>query len=234
MKLVLKTKHGLLKQLVGTYKTSGDGFISGGHRSPFSNSSNELVNGIKKCSGISKVGPDWMIGGDVLGDVTVEGLERDLKRSGGTGIVEVSDFLTGEAAVEVGEDLEDVVCHGVVGLTESSGYVASHKGDIKNVVDPRLQGDFDVNSAWRAVEVAMACVSQTSAKRPTMNQVVIDLNESLAIEIGRETEHSIKSMSLNLNYKLPPLARVKDLCPHQQISYKCETEYRASGICYIC
>ncbi|TXG68731.1 hypothetical protein EZV62_003666 [Acer yangbiense] len=201
-----------------------------------------------------------MIGGDVLGDVTVEGLERDLKRSGGTGIVEVSDFLTGEAAVEVGEDLEDVVCHGVVGLTESSGYVASHsykilyykssrlteksdvysfgvvllriitskpaieksearthitewvrfmlaEGDIKNVVDPRLQGDFDVNSAWRAVEVAMACVSQTSAKRPTMNQVVINLNESLAIEIGRETEHSIKSMSLNLNYKLPPLAR---------------------------
>ncbi|TXG46509.1 hypothetical protein EZV62_027989 [Acer yangbiense] len=89
---------------------------------------------------------------------------------------------------------------------------AAQEGDIKNVVDPRLQGDFDMNSAWRAVEVAMACVSQTSAKRPTMNQVVIDLNESLAIEIartnvGHETECSIKSMSLNLNYELPPLAR---------------------------
>ncbi|TXG46403.1 hypothetical protein EZV62_028099 [Acer yangbiense] len=86
------------------------------------------------------------------------------------------------------------------------------EGDIKNVVDPRLQGDFDMNSAWRAVEVAMACVSQTSAKRPTMNQVVSNLNESLAIEIartkvGREAECSIKSMSLNMNYELPPLAR---------------------------
>ena len=82
------------------------------------------------------------------------------------------------------------------------------EGDIKNVVDPRLQGDFDMNSAWRAVEVAMACVSQTSAKRLTMNQVVIDLNESLAIVIARTKvgHETIKSMSLNLNYELPPLA----------------------------
>ena len=84
------------------------------------------------------------------------------------------------------------------------------KGDIKNVVDPRLQGDFDTNSVWRAVEVAMACVSQSSAKRPTMNQVVIDLNESLAIEIartnaGRETES--RSISLNLHSELLPVAR---------------------------
>ncbi|KAK2654538.1 hypothetical protein Ddye_014394 [Dipteronia dyeriana] len=33
------------------------------------------------------------------------------------------------------------------------------EGDIKNVVDPRIQGDFNMNSAWRAIEVAMACVS---------------------------------------------------------------------------
>ena len=83
------------------------------------------------------------------------------------------------------------------------------KGDIKNVVDPRLQGDFDMNSVWRAVEVAMACVSQTSAKRPTMNQVVIDLKESLAIEIARTNvshETESRSISLNLGSELPPLA----------------------------
>ncbi|TXG68727.1 hypothetical protein EZV62_003662 [Acer yangbiense] len=85
-----------------------------------------------------------------------------------------------------------------------------HSGYIKNIVDPRLQGDYDTNSVWRAVEVAMACVSQSSAKRPTMNQVVIDLNESLAIEIartnvGRETES--RSISLNLHSELLPLAR---------------------------
>ncbi|KAK3197825.1 hypothetical protein Dsin_021240 [Dipteronia sinensis] len=68
------------------------------------------------------------------------------------------------------------------------------KGDIRNVVDPRLQGDFSMNSVWKAIEVAMACVSQTSAKRPTMKQVVFDLNESLAIEMDRTTVgHEIES-----------------------------------------
>ncbi|KAJ4717965.1 protein kinase family protein [Melia azedarach] len=43
------------------------------------------------------------------------------------------------------------------------------KADIRNIVDRRLQGDFDINSVWKAVEIAMACVSPTSAKRPTMN-----------------------------------------------------------------
>ncbi|KAH7565374.1 hypothetical protein JRO89_XS09G0198200 [Xanthoceras sorbifolium] len=54
------------------------------------------------------------------------------------------------------------------------------------VVDPRLQGDFNNNSVRKAIEVAMACVSQSSARRPSMDHVVIDLNESLAIEIARK------------------------------------------------
>ncbi|KAK0597961.1 hypothetical protein LWI29_030248 [Acer saccharum] len=89
------------------------------------------------------------------------------------------------------------------------------KGDIKNVVDPKLQGNFSMNSVRKAIEVAMACVSQTSAKRPTMKQVVFDLNESLAIEMDRtmvgheiESKDSIESSSLNLRSdQLPPLAR---------------------------
>ncbi|KAK3220089.1 hypothetical protein Dsin_014059 [Dipteronia sinensis] len=88
------------------------------------------------------------------------------------------------------------------------------KGDIRNIVDPKLQGDFSMNSVWKATEVAMACVSQTSAKRPTMKQVVFDLNESLAIEMDRttvgheiESKDSSESISLNLRSELPPLAR---------------------------
>ncbi|TXG68751.1 hypothetical protein EZV62_003686 [Acer yangbiense] len=98
-----------------------------------------------------------------------------------------------------------------ISIVATESCVNGLAGDIKNVVDPRLQGDFNMNSAWRAIEVAMACVSQSSAERPTMNQVVIDLNECLAIETARtntsrETEHSI-SISLNLHSELLPLAR---------------------------
>ncbi|KAE8705170.1 putative leucine-rich repeat receptor-like protein kinase [Hibiscus syriacus] len=60
-------------------------------------------------------------------------------------------------------------------------------GDIKNIVDPRLRGDFDVSSAWKVVEIAMACLSRASIKRPTMIYVVTELAECLSSEIGRTT-----------------------------------------------
>jgi serine/threonine protein kinase len=53
------------------------------------------------------------------------------------------------------------------------------KGDIKNIVDTRLCRIFNINSAWKVVEIAMACVSPTSTKRPTMSQVVAELKECL-------------------------------------------------------
>ncbi|KAK2651579.1 hypothetical protein Ddye_011435 [Dipteronia dyeriana] len=89
------------------------------------------------------------------------------------------------------------------------------KADIKNVVDPRLHGDFDINSVWKAVEIAMACVFRNSAKRPTMTQVVMELNECLAIEIARgemDDDTNLKDSVelINFNYlhsELSPLAR---------------------------
>ncbi|GAA0167029.1 hypothetical protein LIER_22055 [Lithospermum erythrorhizon] len=56
------------------------------------------------------------------------------------------------------------------------------QGDMKDIVDPRLMGEFEVTSAKKAVEIAMACVSQESADRPTMTQVVMALKECLAME----------------------------------------------------
>ncbi|KAJ0008346.1 hypothetical protein Pint_28802 [Pistacia integerrima] len=107
------------------------------------------------------------------------------------------------------------------------------QGDIANIVDPRLHGDFETNSAWKAVEVAIACVSLTSAKRPTMNQVVVELNESLAMEVARkkmgkdaEPKDSMLSMSLNLDTELFPILSVEgnpDLCP--DVSCKEKTKF---------
>ncbi|XP_031285222.1 receptor-like protein kinase At3g21340 [Pistacia vera] len=88
------------------------------------------------------------------------------------------------------------------------------KGDIANIVDPRLYRDFKTNSVWKAVEVAMTCVSPTSAKRPTMNQVAVELNESLAMEVARKkigkdakSRDSMLSMNLNVDTELSPIPR---------------------------
>lgn len=89
-------------------------------------------------------------------------------------------------------------------------------GDIKSIVDPRLQGDFDSNSVWKAVEVAMACLSATGNQRPTMSQVVTELNECLATEMARaksangfDSKDSVDHymMSMNLGTELSPRAR---------------------------
>ncbi|KAH9665602.1 LRR receptor-like serine/threonine-protein kinase IOS1 [Citrus sinensis] len=90
------------------------------------------------------------------------------------------------------------------------------KGDIKSIVDPRLQEDFDANSVWKAVELAMACLSPTGNQRPTMSQVVMELSECLAAEMARANSgrgfHSKGSidhlmMSMNLGTELNPRAR---------------------------
>ena len=62
------------------------------------------------------------------------------------------------------------------------------RGDVKNIVDQRLEGDLDINSVWKAIEVAMACVSPTSIERPAMTYVVIELKQCLAMELARRQE----------------------------------------------
>ncbi|PQP92357.1 putative LRR receptor-like serine/threonine-protein kinase [Prunus yedoensis var. nudiflora] len=87
------------------------------------------------------------------------------------------------------------------------------KGDIKTIVDPRLRGDYEINSAWKAVELAMECVSETSTRRPNMSAVVTGLKECLAAELARinvsRVTESTDSVvySMNVTTELSPLAR---------------------------
>lgn len=62
------------------------------------------------------------------------------------------------------------------------------KGDIYSLVDPRLEGIFNTNSVWKAVEIANACVSPTAIKRLSMSQIVVDLKECLATELARTNQ----------------------------------------------
>ncbi|KFK35817.1 hypothetical protein AALP_AA4G041400 [Arabis alpina] len=87
------------------------------------------------------------------------------------------------------------------------------KGDIKNIMDPTLNGDYDSGSVWKAVELAMGCLNPSSAKRPTMSQVVIELNECLASENSRggasrdmDSKSSIE-VSLTYGTEMSPVAR---------------------------
>ncbi|KAJ9692165.1 hypothetical protein PVL29_011304 [Vitis rotundifolia] len=60
------------------------------------------------------------------------------------------------------------------------------KGDVRMIVDPRLQGKFETNSARRAIETAMSCVSFSSTDRPTMSDIIVELRECLKIALTHE------------------------------------------------
>uniref|UniRef100_A0A0E0B1Y3 Protein kinase domain-containing protein n=1 Tax=Oryza glumipatula TaxID=40148 RepID=A0A0E0B1Y3_9ORYZ len=52
-------------------------------------------------------------------------------------------------------------------------------GDISSIADARLRGDYDVNSIWKVMEIAMLCTEPVAAQRPTMASVVAELKDSL-------------------------------------------------------
>ncbi|XP_016562625.2 LOW QUALITY PROTEIN: senescence-induced receptor-like serine/threonine-protein kinase [Capsicum annuum] len=53
------------------------------------------------------------------------------------------------------------------------------KGDVSKVIDTRLQGEVDVKSSRKVVELAMACVSLDSRRRPDMSVIVSILKQCL-------------------------------------------------------
>ncbi len=90
-------------------------------------------------------------------------------------------------------------------------------GDIHKVVDPRLQGEFYTNSAWKAVEIAMSCTPSVAIQRPDMSQILAELKECLALEMSyrrnqrMETESNMSTSgimtSLELESETSPHAR---------------------------
>ncbi|KAI5336908.1 hypothetical protein L3X38_016177 [Prunus dulcis] len=85
--------------------------------------------------------------------------------------------------------------HEKIYISEWVGFMLAN-GDIYSILDPRLGGNFNTNSVWKAVEIAMACVCKDSIERPIMSQVVVELKECLAMELAR-TKQSHQTESIN-------------------------------------
>ncbi|KAK3410878.1 hypothetical protein EUGRSUZ_J02908, partial [Eucalyptus grandis] len=76
-------------------------------------------------------------------------------------------------------------------------------GDIQSIMDPRLQGEFNINLAWKVVEIAMSCTRPTSIQRPDINHVLAELKESLV----STSSGSFEMTSLKLHSNNAPVAR---------------------------
>ncbi|OEL31710.1 putative LRR receptor-like serine/threonine-protein kinase [Dichanthelium oligosanthes] len=55
-------------------------------------------------------------------------------------------------------------------------------GNIESIVDPRM-GEYDVNSVWKVAELALQCKERPSRGRPTMTDIVVELKESMELDV---------------------------------------------------
>ncbi|KAG9135630.1 hypothetical protein Leryth_002368 [Lithospermum erythrorhizon] len=66
---------------------------------------------------------------------------------------------------------------------------------IEEVVDASLKGGYHAEAMWRVMEVSLACIESYSANRPTMADIVRELEDALIIENNAsEYMRSIESM----------------------------------------
>ena len=61
-----------------------------------------------------------------------------------------------------------------------------NSGDISSIADQQLGVDYDVNSMWKVIEIALLCTETVAARRPSMAAVVAQLKESLTLEEARQ------------------------------------------------
>ena len=69
-------------------------------------------------------------------------------------------------------------------------------GYIQGIIDPTLQGVFNVQSVWKIAEKAISCVQPHGIHRPTISEVLKDIQETISIERGSDSgEVNIDVMS---------------------------------------
>ncbi|CAN6997892.1 unnamed protein product [Brassica rapa subsp. trilocularis] len=106
--------------------------------------------------------------------------------------------------------LEIITNQPVIDITRERSHITQWvgffllEGDIRNIIDPKLMGDFDTNGVWKAVELALACVSPTSNRRPTMPHVVMELKECLESEIARKQGSQVMYSKDSVDFSLSP------------------------------
>lgn len=63
---------------------------------------------------------------------------------------------------------------------QAKTYIREQK--IEEIVDPNIKGMYHAEAMWRVVEVALACIESFSANRPSMADIVRELEDALIIE----------------------------------------------------
>ncbi|KAJ4979914.1 hypothetical protein NE237_010694 [Protea cynaroides] len=70
-------------------------------------------------------------------------------------------------------------------------------GDIQGIIDPSLQNEFDIQSVWKIAEKAMMCVQSHGSMRPSISEVLKEIQDAILIERGAEVRREGNSDDLS-------------------------------------
>ena len=90
------------------------------------------------------------------------------------------ELITGRTAITTDVEPEPIhICEWVRPMFE--------RAEIERILDPMIEaGTYNVSSAWKAVEIAMECVSSKAIERPQITIVYKKLKECLDLEAPPE------------------------------------------------
>ncbi|OWM76526.1 hypothetical protein CDL15_Pgr005490 [Punica granatum] len=86
-------------------------------------------------------------------------------------------------------------------------------GNIQKIVDPMIHGQFNSNSIWKAIEIAMQCVQPIPVQRPDINHVLLDLKECLATQVGRGKRQGMGDHSMKSTFGMTASLEALELAP---------------------
>ncbi|KAG7653205.1 Malectin-like domain [Arabidopsis suecica] len=85
------------------------------------------------------------------------------------------EMITGKTVINESQTKRVHVSDWVISILRSTN-------DVSNIIDSKMAKDFDTNSVWKVVELALESVSQNVSDRPNMQQIVRGLKECLQRE----------------------------------------------------
>ncbi|TKW28681.1 hypothetical protein SEVIR_3G344800v4 [Setaria viridis] len=104
------------------------------------------------------------------------------------------------------------------------------EGDIASIADPRMRGEYDVNSVWKVAELALKCKEKPSRERPTMTDVVAELKESLDLQVSYAMGYYSSTTSSTINLSATSVDLQSDAQPSDHPEKQPVPELQQVGI----
>ncbi|KAH6557094.1 hypothetical protein KP509_1Z135300 [Ceratopteris richardii] len=69
------------------------------------------------------------------------------------------------------------------------------RGNLSSIADPCFSENRNVSSIWKVIDIALMCVDHDREKRPTMNEVKLELQSALSMELESSVSDATEQMT---------------------------------------